>query len=732
MKSNIFDQKRLKIILTITTTIIVTISIFAFLRFAKGELEETAINLLEDKIQQQQYEINADFSNVENEVRSMASSVQNCKYLGAERLMFLQEQSAILGFEDAYYVDIDGYGTSNSGVEKDFSEYLEERKAEEVIYTHTYESESTKSTVVSVIAPIQENEVTVAYVAGEYSLEMMKDRVEIDVYEGGYAVLVDEDEHAFFSTNNVEGYGFLAEYSDLLVQNGVNIEKISDEFINRREGWFTFDSEGEPYIGIYVPLEISDWMLVYVVNSNAITEINDVEILASIIIVTTTVIVLILVIIASNNLIRRKSAEQFVDYDELTGLPNYGKFKKDVVSVLKKNPDKRYAIVKFDIDNFKAINEEFDFETGNQAICAFAEVGKTISLESFHLGRVGSDEFIMFAGDDFFDKLEDMTYNQEILFKSFVPALQNYPLVFNYGRYFIEPKDREFNAIFEKVNLAHKVAKKNKDGIVCDYNKEYTNKIKRIAEITRKMELALENGEFIPYLQPKICLECEEIKGAEALVRWIEADGKMIYPDEFIPVFESNGFLIEVDKHMLRCVCNLIKTWIERGYKCIPISVNFSRIHLTNPEFINNLVQIVDEYKVPHEYIEVELTETTILDNESTLEKLFEDLHKANFPVAIDDFGAGYSSLGMLKNFNVDTLKLDRSFLMDNGEDRRGERVIEGVIKLAHSIGMNLVAEGVEDEKQVEFLRGLKCETAQGYYYSRPIPAQEFEEKYLK
>ncbi len=219
--------------------------------------------------------------------------------------------------------------------------------------------------------------------------------------------------------------------------------------------------------------------------------------------------------------------------------------------------------------------------------------------------------------------------------------------------------------------------------------------------------------------------------GGEALVRWIIEDGKMLYPDDFIPIFETNGFVVEIDFYVLNTVCARIKSWIEKGHKVPPISVNFSRVHLKNPNFVEDIKKICDSYGEIRHYIEVELTETAVTENAADLARLLDDLHEAGFTVAIDDFGAGYSSLGMLKDFKVDVLKLDHSFFEDNQPDMRGNIVINGISAIAHDLGMKIVAEGIELTEQFEPLQENHFELVQGYFIARPMPMEEFEQKYL-
>ncbi len=218
--------------------------------------------------------------------------------------------------------------------------------------------------------------------------------------------------------------------------------------------------------------------------------------------------------------------------------------------------------------------------------------------------------------------------------------------------------------------------------------------------------------------------------GAESLVRWIEADGSIIFPDEFIPLFEQNGFIVELDRYILEHTCISMKKWIDAGLGHLPISVNCSRLTIESSTFIEDTLETVDKYGIPHGLIEIEITESTTTKNEEVLKVLFSKLRDLGFKISIDDFGSGYSSLSMLKNLKVDTLKMDRSFFIDESVGGRADLLIDGVVKLSHNLDMYVVAEGIETKEQINKLQSMKCDAVQGYYYSKPISISEFEEKY--
>ncbi len=345
---------------------------------------------------------------------------------------------------------------------------------------------------------------------------------------------------------------------------------------------------------------------------------------------------------------------------------------------------------------------------------------------------MSSDEFIMLGNEEIFEDILTASKNYEKRFKELLPFAKEHHFNFRLGRYLIEKDETDLNEIIAKTNLAHAVAKSEKREGFTDYDSRQRQRLITVSDITNKADYALKHNEFKVYLQCKNSLKDGSVIGAEALVRWIREDGSFIFPGDFISVFESNGFIATLDKYMLDKVCEILRNWIDSGYNCIPIAVNFSRANLKNPNLINDIKQITDKWNIPRNYIEIELTESVSDEEQINLEELLSSLHEEGFRVSLDDFGSGYSSLGMLKNLKIDTLKLDRSFFTNQHNKDRGNIVVEGFVNLAHSLGMYVVAEGIEEQEQVDFLNKIDCDGAQGYFFAKPIDHKQFEQNYLQ
>ena len=247
--------------------------------------------------------------------------------------------------------------------------------------------------------------------------------------------------------------------------------------------------------------------------------------------------------------------------------------------------------------------------------------------------------------------------------------------------------------------------------------------------LEKRLKEGIANNKFVIYLQPKFYTKTEELAGAEALVRW-NRDGDVVMPNIFVPLLEKYELITELDTYVLESMCKLQQNWEKKGYNIFPISVNESRLHLYNKNHINDLIDFVNKYSIKPNTIELEMTETSVVNNVELAKEAERNVHKLGFTVSMDDFGTGYSSFSMLKNINIDVLKMDKSFFDDIVESSRGKIIIEAIIEMSHKLGIEAVAEGIENKEQVDYLKRINCDMIQGYYFEKPISIEKFEEKY--
>ena len=284
-------------------------------------------------------------------------------------------------------------------------------------------------------------------------------------------------------------------------------------------------------------------------------------------------------------------------------------------------------------------------------------------------------------------------------------------------------------SIRDKANIARKNAKDINSYYLCSnayYNDIEHQKMMKEKDMENMMEKALEEEQFIVYLQPKVSLKTGKVIGSEALVRWDNPINGLIPPNDFIPFFEKNNFIVKLDMYVFEKVCQILRKWIDEGIDVLPISVNLSRNHLQNSDFLKDYKNIQSKYQIPSELIEIELTETVVFENLEILRHIINEIHNCGYKCSMDDFGSGYSSLNVLKEIPVDILKLDKVFFGKENNQRAND-IVESVIRLAKKLGMETIAEGIETIPQVELLRSMECDMIQGYVFSKPVPVDEFE-----
>ena len=281
--------------------------------------------------------------------------------------------------------------------------------------------------------------------------------------------------------------------------------------------------------------------------------------------------------------------------------------------------------------------------------------------------------------------------------------------------------------MIEYANAARESLQLQNGSPVAFYDVDMFRNMERIREIEGRMKPALEHGEFKAFLQPKFNLETGQIVGAEALVRWISPNGSTVYPDEFIPIFENNGFIEELDFYILAEICDMVNRRIQGKKKCVPISINQSRVLLQNEDYVRRVAGMLAKYNTPPQYIELELTERIFRDDLKEMAEVMGKLKKLGVRWSIDDFGTGYSSLNLLKELPVDIIKIDKSFLDETESSETSKIIIRKTVELTQELDMTVVCEGVETENQADYLRGIRCDVAQGYLYAKPMPMGEFE-----
>ena len=416
-------------------------------------------------------------------------------------------------------------------------------------------------------------------------------------------------------------------------------------------------------------------------------------------------------------------ADYLATYDELTGIYNKQAFYAKTKEMLLDNPDKNFDLLRINIERFKVLNDLFGESTGDKLLRYIGKFLKEINLPLCVSGRLYADNFVVCyeagKGDS-----RRMINTLQMVADSF--AINNRTIL-SFGLYRIDDKTLPVSVMCDRANMALWKAKGNFKNPYCEYDEKMRQQVLKEQKIINAMERAIQNKEFTLYLQPQYDIEKGTIIGAEALVRWISLENGFISPGDFIPVFENNGFVYEVDKFIWEESCRYLRKWLDEGREVHPISVNVSRIDLYTPKLVQHLVNLREKYQLPSQYLELEITESAYTEDPEQIITITRQLREAGFVILMDDFGTGYSSLNMLKDIQIDVLKLDMGFLKSSDYSAKGGNILTAILKMAESLKMQTIAEGVETKEQVEFLKSIGCRYVQGFYYSKPLPVGEFE-----
>ena len=413
-----------------------------------------------------------------------------------------------------------------------------------------------------------------------------------------------------------------------------------------------------------------------------------------------------------------------IEHDYLTGLANrqglyhyYGDLDNKCVV---------HAMF-IDIDNFKRVNDIYGHSMGDKLLIEISHLIQNYS--NGFTSRIGGDEYVVLMDGktkpDLVEKIADKLIDNmgQIDFRADILSLVSLSI----GIVFEQSANQPLDDILAKCDAAMYQSKydgKNRYTIYHSYDK--TLEISR--NIEAEMEDALANGQFEVYFQPKINIISCKLYGAEALSRWVHPIDGVRVPAVYIPLFEKNGFISKLDMYVFEEVCRIKKTWKGKKYEHVPISVNMSRLHLYNKHFVSDLEQIAAKYNIPNNELELEITENTFIKDNAEMIKVIDVLQSKGFLVSIDDFGSGFSALNLLKDLAVDTVKIDREFLQTSYNTPRGRTVIRSIIMMCRDLKIDVVAEGTETIEQIELIKKCGCQIAQGFYYAKPLPLDQFIE----
>lgn len=431
-------------------------------------------------------------------------------------------------------------------------------------------------------------------------------------------------------------------------------------------------------------------------------------------------------VIARSQVSLLKELNNVMNYDPLTEIYSKNKFFSASKALLKANPDKQFAFLRLDIDRFKLINSFFGTAYGDRLLKHVAkrirDFAKTTECCTF--GRIDADVFGIFTP---YQGKEETVKQIEQAVENMKKLSASYNIMIVYGVYVVTDRSLPISFMCDRAALAAKTVKGHYMKSYAFYDDKMRLSIENEQNIINEMSDALENHEFVPYYQPKYDVKTNKPVGAEALARWIHPTKGFISPGVFIPIFEKNGFISKLDFYIWECVCKQLKEWKDSRVPLFPVSVNVSRVNLYNPNLSKIIIELTKKYDVDPKYFNIEITESVYTDDNVMIDDITSQLRNNGFTILMDDFGSGYSSLNVLKDVQVDMLKMDMMFMFKAKYDGRAETIISSVIRMAKWLNIPVIAEGVDRAEQVEFLKSVGCDYIQGFYYSKPLPAADYE-----
>ncbi|MEG2982084.1 MAG: EAL domain-containing protein [Raoultibacter sp.] len=576
--------------------------------------------------------------------------------------------------------------------------------------------------------------------ATSYDLATFDTILSMSAFDGqGYAHIVRNDGTAVIRSSSPlakeSGYNILSSLSTGTIVDGKSWTQVKADIAAGRGGQVQFSIEGNREYMTYLPLGTQEWSLLTFVPVSVVNAKSDILMKITLLLsgFITLAFALLTVFLMLTFYRSKKHLEHIAYVDPVTGGNTIQRFYDEARECLEESRHGRHALVYVNIEKFKLLNEQFGKDACDDILRSIQRGIKTDLSRQECMGRQYADSFCVLVR--YVDEAA-LAQRFDVWCTNAVSVMEQrgfawIPLTMKFGIFVIEDETMPFTLMIDRAKLALVEAPNVFQGKLryALYNEHLRKRIVREKQLEDLMEDALANEEFQVYLQPKYAVQTERVAGAEALVRWQSVSEGMLYPDEFITLFEKNGFIISLDFWVFEQVCKTLRRWMDAGLTPFKISVNCSRVHLRDTDFIKRYEAIAASYAVPKCYLEIELTENTVFEDVAHLSLIIDEIRSAGFGCSMDDFGSGYSSLNLIQDIPVDTLKLDRVFFKSGAQDaQRSEAVVESVITMSKALEMETVAEGVEHQFQVDMLKRLNCDYIQGYFFARPMPIAEFEQ----
>lgn len=724
------------LLLLISLAFIVTVSVV--FNNIKTNLEREIISSLSEETEENaaliEKEIDAKFGVLQSFANELSSTGDEI-----EEIRDMKSFVEVYNFRRMGFVDLNGIAKTTDGFEKDLSFrefYQVGLKGESFITESLPETigDYTEDMINILSVPVYDNKGEIKGVLfATYLTEKFHEVIFSDSFQGeGYTYIVAGDGDVISSY----GDGMQKEYDNIFIYTGDAAqyddaiqEKVENDMREKisRVG-IGVNEDNDKYFYCYKPLEIEsadmNWYIFSIEPKSVLDErmhpiMRDIQFLTVILIC---ILVMANIVFLFYNVRRRQELFRLAYKDSITGGDNFSNFKEKA----KKYENTEGYVIALDISEFKLVNNVCGNASGDEVLKVIWDVILANCNDNEQAARVNADRFVIFWIES---SKKTVTYRIEKLINEIegiseqlsVPRL--YPVI---GIRAVEKLD-DADKRYGEALRAKALVKNRRDRHYAFYDEIDYDTIVENKKLENGFEKALADKKFEVWYQPKFNSHTGKIVGSEALIRWRADDGSLISPGRFIPLFEKNGNIIRLDEYVFREVCRQQKEWQKEGIQILPVSVNISRFSLYYSNVVEKYERIINYYDVDHKYVQIEITESAIIEN-TVIVELIQKFHDAGFDILLDDFGSGYSSLASLNQMPFDTIKLDKS-LVDYVGNENGEKLLKFIVQLVQSLGMKITAEGVEYKEQLDFLENLNCDDIQGFYFSKPLMLADFSAK---
>lgn len=594
-------------------------------------------------------------------------------------------------------------------------------------------SDYIKDTVISISIPIYKDNEIIGVINGCNSIDVYKHIIDKSMKNSnsGYVYMIDRN-----------GNFIVSNYNKILYKDSTNIYDSPNNILNKdnvlndlqkNKYYFTTTNYNDDLYYIYIKDVGINNLSIINIDSINLSHQEIYTLLQIIKFSFTSIIIILIIFIIYNYIVIRKSNKcllKEIYYNKITEAPTLKKFKEDVLSNISSLDN--YVLCVFDIRNSQLINALFGNDTWDYLLKKVKKYLDDIIEKNEFYCQYEDGQFVLLRHSSLEEMIDILKNLEKNINCYMLNNKKDYNIELYAGIVDILKDSSDLKLYLEYADTALKKANKLENKFII-FNEKFYNELELKKYIDTHKEIALENKEFKVYLQPKFNLNTNNLIGAEALVRWITDDNKIIYPDKFIPLFEKNGFCVDLDFYMIEEVCKIINEMKQHGIEPIPISINQSKLIFYQVEYISKIKSIINNYKIDSSLITLEILEEMSINDLQFFNSRIYELKRIGFKVSLDDFGTGFSSLNILGYLDIDELKIDKSFLLEiNKNFNIKQKYVMSIIAiLSKKLSMKTVVEGVESKNDVDFIKSLNFDYGQGYFYDKPIPVKDFINKYL-